>query len=109
DPDATQNPGSSAISGSTFEYTQFVNPTGSLTVNLGGNGDTITVGPMDAAFAAGTFVINGGAGADTVHVRATSAGVSTQVNTGGGVDTVNVGTAANSLDSLAGVVTVNGG
>jgi hypothetical protein len=66
DPDATNDAGFSALSGSTFEYTEFANPTGSLTVNLGGAGDTLTLAPMDVGFAPGAVSVNGGAGSDTI-------------------------------------------
>ncbi len=61
----------SEIRGSTFEDTTFTNPTNSLTINLGDDGDTITVLEMDIGFdPAGTtpFVINGGLEADTLIV-----------------------------------------
>jgi hypothetical protein len=73
-------PGDSDIRGSTFEDTEFANPSNSLTVNLGTMGDTITLEAMDAGFnPAGVgvpapFVVNGGAAnvGDTYHVEATS-------------------------------------
>ena len=48
--------------GATFEDTTFPNPTGSLTVNLGDQGDILQVNTLDAAFAA-SLIINGGAAA----------------------------------------------
>jgi acrosin len=66
DPDATNDAGFSALSGSTFEYTEFANPSGSLTVNLGGSGDTLNLAPMDSGFAPLTVSVNGGAGSDTI-------------------------------------------
>ncbi len=42
----------SAIDGSTFEFTEFTNPTNSLMVNLGNGGDTISMRAMDASFCA---------------------------------------------------------
>ena len=90
DPDGFQDPGFSAIYGSTFEYTEFANPTGSLTINLSNNGDTLALAPMDAAFAPGgatPFLVNGGTGADKVLVGATK--VATTLNLGAGNDDVN--------------------
>ncbi len=50
--------------GATFEDTTFPNPTGSLTVNLGDNGDSLAINVLDPGFAA-TLTINGGSGDDT--------------------------------------------
>jgi hypothetical protein len=47
-----------------------------------------------------------GLAADTVNVHAT--GVPTNLSSGGGADTINVGSPANSLDPILGIVTVNG-
>ncbi|WP_372719767.1 beta strand repeat-containing protein, partial [Novipirellula sp.] len=46
-------PNTSAIDGSTFEFTEFTNPTKSLTVNAGDNADTITVNALDPISPAG--------------------------------------------------------
>ncbi len=59
------SPGISELSGSTFEDTQFANPNESLTINLGGEGDTISI--VDADPGLGVPVdIFGGSGSDTV-------------------------------------------
>ena len=118
--------GRSAIDGSTFEYTEFVNPTNSLTINLGTGGDSIEVRTMEVgagAFnpATGTIIqggalndtfINtnnnagtimrflGGAGNDTFTINATLTGqIDGQADNGGGGDTLN-GTAIDNLTLL---------
>ncbi|MBC7852187.1 MAG: right-handed parallel beta-helix repeat-containing protein, partial [Pirellulaceae bacterium] len=49
----------------TFETTVFVNPTNSLTVNYGDDGESVTVAQLDPAFAPLLTVdLNGGAGGD---------------------------------------------
>lgn len=53
--------------GTTFEDTVFPNPSNSLTINLGDNGDTLAVSSLDAGYAA-SLVINGGTGVDSVTV-----------------------------------------
>lgn len=102
----------SAIDGSTFEYTQFTNPTATLTVNLGNAGDTLTLAVLDGAWAANT-TLNGGNGADTFNIQATPGGVTTRVNAGPGVDTVNVSSNAptntGTLDDINGLLEVNSG
>ena len=103
DPDATQNAGVSAIHGSTFEYTQFNNPTSSLTVDLGPTNDNITVQAMDAAFAV-TTNLNGGVGNNVFNVQASSAAIAIQGQ--GGNDSVNVGNG--NLDNIKGLVSVVG-
>ena len=42
---------------STFETTQFVNPTTSLTVNTGNDGETVTVARLDNGFTAPTLTV----------------------------------------------------
>ena len=78
----------SAIDAPTFEYTSFTNPTNSLTVNLGPNGDTLTMQSLDAAFAAPSILIQGGALADVISVNSTSPGVATSIASGGGDDRI---------------------
>ena len=56
----------------------------------------------------GTLTINAGDGADTVNVLATAAGITTTVNGGQGSDTINVGSAGNSLDAILGSLMING-
>ncbi len=60
----------SAIDASTFEYTEFVNPTNTLVINLGDQGDTITILSLDGNYvtagpSAGT-TIQGGTGDDVI-------------------------------------------
>jgi hypothetical protein len=66
DPNGVQDAGFSSIRGSTFEYTQFANPTNLLSVRSGASGDTVSLTQMDSAFAptAGVSLI-GDAGSDT--------------------------------------------
>ncbi len=53
--------------GATFEDTQFPNPSRGLAINLGSQGDTLSVVALDPAFRAG-LAIRGGIGADTVTI-----------------------------------------
>jgi hypothetical protein len=103
--------------GSDFENTNVPNPTNSLTVNLGDQGDTITLLDLDDNFAPGAainaFVINGGSGADTFHIQSTrQADGGTYsglvIDAGGGDDVINIGSAGNSLDFILSPVTVSG-
>ncbi len=94
----------------TFETTDFAAPSGSLTVNLSNDGETLTLAGLDAAFAAPVSLI-GGAGADTVNL--VRAAVPVSVRTGGGLDAVNVGNGGvvgspGLLTPLAAAVTVDG-
>jgi hypothetical protein len=106
---ASPIPGDDRISGS-VETTDFTNPTNSLTINLGNQGDTIAVYSMDNNFnpagvaVAAPFMINGGTAADTVNVQSTAdvlPGVGSYgrllVDTAGGANTVNVGSASPAL------------
>lgn len=54
----------------------------------------------------GIETLTGNTAIDTFQIRTTS--VATTVNGGGGNDTINIGSAANSLDAIAGAVIVNG-
>ena len=84
--------GRSAIDASTFEYTEFVNPTNTLHINLGAAGDTITIGALDAAYApgAGTTIL-GGTGGDTFNViSATPAATNIDLLGGDGGDTFTI-------------------
>ncbi len=76
-----------------------------LTLNAGSSGDTIDV--KDTGSLA-TLTINGDSGGDDIYVRATSAGTTTAVNGGDGADTITVGSTGNTLDDLAGPLTVKG-
>ena len=53
--------------GLSFEDTVIPNPTNSLTVNLGDQGNALTVNTLDAAYAA-SLIINGGTGVDDVII-----------------------------------------
>jgi fibronectin-binding autotransporter adhesin len=65
DPDGTNDAGMSAIYDSTspyaFEYTQFKNPTNSLTINAAGGDDVVTIQTLDADFAVPTLIFTGAA------------------------------------------------
>lgn len=54
--------------GATFEDTVIPNPSNSLTVNLGDQGDSLQVDTLDSAYAA-SLIINGGAATDDVTLR----------------------------------------
>ena len=103
----------SAINGSTFEYTSFTNPTNSLTVNLGAAGDTIDLREMDATFAPGGnpgMIVNGGTGADTINVIATDADVlETELNLGDGDDIVNINDGADTANGVVSPIDLNSG
>jgi hypothetical protein len=58
---------------------------------------------------AGGIRLRTGTGADSVTVVSTPAGVPTVVATGGGADQVVVGDAGNTLDSIRGALTIDGG
>jgi len=73
--------------GSTFEDTQFPNPTNSLTINLGASGDRLNVAALDSAYAA-SLIINGGAGVDNVQFT----GVTISSTPGRGLDVTGVET-----------------
>jgi len=91
DPDGVQDAGLSAISGSTFEYTQFANPSNSLAVNSGNGGDTITLQALDAGFAPAAAIglaLIGGTGADTFNIQATPATTITRVDEQSGIGNV---------------------
>ena len=66
----------SAIDGSTFEFTQFTNPSGSLTINMGATGDAISVQGLDAGFDA-NLTVNQGAGTDTVTFQTNATNIGT--------------------------------
>ena len=109
------NTGAGAIeivdNGATFEDTVIPSPTNSLTVNLGDAGDMLSLAALDPAFAA-LLIVNGGASADALNVRATPAATTTTVNAGGGSDTINVSSDApanlGNLNDIVGALTING-
>jgi hypothetical protein len=93
DPDGN-TVGASAIDGSTFEFTQFTNPTNSLTINGGNSGDTLEVIAMDAAFNA-NVIVNGGTADDEFTVNATTGTTNLwTINGGNGNDTLTIEYAA---------------
>ena len=77
----------SAIDASTFEFTEFTNPTAFLRVNGAlGFSNVVTLAVLDAAWNAAAAVdLNGGLVADTFTIQSTPAGVTT-VNAGDGDD-----------------------
>ncbi|MFK8112191.1 MAG: hypothetical protein AB8B91_08300, partial [Rubripirellula sp.] len=66
--DSVANAGQIEIvdNGATFEDTIIPNPTNSLAINLGDQGDTLLVTALDAAYAA-SLIIGGGVGTDNVQ------------------------------------------
>lgn len=95
DPDGN-TPGSSALTSTTSAFTQFVNPTTSLTVNLGDAGDTLTVIALDAAFNA-NVQLNGGTAGDQIIVHTTTGTTNTwTVDGDGGSDNLQIFYAATS-------------
>jgi hypothetical protein len=56
----------------------------------------------------GTLVLNGGSAADTYNIQSTAAGSTVKVNGGVSSDTFNLGS-GNSLNTVQGALTVNGG
>ncbi len=98
----------SAITGSTFEDTEFTNPTNSLTVNgTGDNVDTIALRTMDSGFAPAIgFTVDTGAGDDFVNVLQTNAGYETNVTSSDGTETVNVGNAG-SVQGILGTLSIS--
>src|SRR5205085_8366575 len=57
----------------TFETTTFTNPTTSLTLNTGDDGETVTFAQLDSGYnPSGGTTVNGGTGADTLRVDFTS-------------------------------------
>ncbi|MCI0360847.1 MAG: right-handed parallel beta-helix repeat-containing protein, partial [Planctomycetaceae bacterium] len=84
----------------TFETTTFANPTGSLTVNMGGDSGVLTVASLPDFNV--SLVINGQAGADNVNftgpVALSSAGADLSVTVGGAV-TDSAGTSLQVVDN----------
>jgi hypothetical protein len=85
--------GLSQIAGTGFETTTFANPSNSLTVNTGNDGETTTLAAFEAGFATPTINLIGGTGGDTFAVTPPAA-AATNIDGGGGVDVV-IGTAGN--------------
>jgi hypothetical protein len=103
--------GLSQISGTGFETTTFANPSNSLTVNVGNDGETFTLATLDAAFAATVIHMNGGTAAEVFNIQATPASAVTNLNLGGGAaDTINVSSdgaaLSGNLNGLDGVLRI---
>ena len=103
----------SRVTSTLAESVDFVNPTGSLTMNFPGAGpDTINLNQPDSAIGAIPIDVNTSAGA-TVNVTGTRVGTTTTVFGTAGVETVNVSSNAptntGDLNSIDGPVEVSGG
>ncbi|HVX59378.1 MAG TPA: autotransporter-associated beta strand repeat-containing protein, partial [Pirellulales bacterium] len=115
DPDVTNDVNTSAIysASNAFEYTQFTNPTNSLTVKTGSLGDTVTLAALDSAFAAAAVNLNGSASAEIFNVEATPASATTTVSAANGLDTINVSSdgaaLTGNLDAIDGLLKVDAG
>jgi ELWxxDGT repeat protein len=86
------------------ESVEFNNPTGSLTINAGTGGDTVTISSVHSGFNA-ALTINGDAGNDTVNLNADitfASGKNLIVN----AETVNTGANADLVTSGAGTITI---
>ncbi|MBI1312273.1 hypothetical protein GC176_13370, partial [bacterium] len=100
------NDGVNELTGSTFEDTFFMNPSGSLTVNLGTMGDTLAVNTFDTGYGASLIINGDGTASDRVDMT------NVDIDTGGNgrgllvteVETLNItgGTIANN-DATGGV------
>ncbi len=105
-----------AIDASTFEYTSFTNPTNSLLIKLGDNGDTLTVNTLDAGFSGfnASLTIDGGTGDDVVKLNSDNTfapgkilDVDLQNDTVvPGIDSVRIGLNANLITSGSGTITI---
>ncbi|MDA0920601.1 MAG: hypothetical protein O2945_16135 [Planctomycetota bacterium] len=91
---------------SAFESVEFANPTTSLTLNAGDGNNTITVGALDAGFAA-AFTINAEDGDDDLNATATNIALS--IVGGDGADSLLGGSLADTIDGGLGNDTIDGG
>jgi Ca2+-binding RTX toxin-like protein len=91
---------------SAFESVEFANPTTSLTLNAGDGNNTITVGALDAGFAA-SFTINAEDGDDDLDATATNIALS--IVGGDGADRLLGGNLADTIDGGLGNDTIDGG
>lgn len=84
---------------------------GSVTVNAGGGGDTVTVNHTTAARAVDltALTINGEAGNDSVTVRAIPDAVAATIDGGGNTDSIQIRSTTNTLDDIEGTVSIDGG
>lgn len=89
--------------GATFEDTVFPNPTNSLTINLGDQGDVLQVNALDAAYAA-SMIVNGGAGVDDVQFDS----VTISNTPGRGLDISSVDTVSITSSNFSGNTADNG-
>ncbi|MFC1868131.1 beta strand repeat-containing protein, partial [Thermodesulfobacteriota bacterium] len=104
--------GALTINGQTGTDTANISDAGDTTNNTG----TLTSTQLTSLGTAGitydntleNLNISLGSGSDTFNIQSTNGSVSTVLNTGNGGDTVNIGNLSNSLDDIAGVLTVNG-
>jgi hypothetical protein len=93
----------------TINYFNGTTQLGNVFAFLLGNGGTDTFNVKTGATGLPSYVqVKGLAANDTVNVLASTAGSITEVFGGTGSDTVNVGSLANSLDPILGVVCVRG-
>lgn len=96
-----------------FESVTFANPSNSLTLNAGDGNNTITVGALDASFAAAvvggtrSVSINGEDGDDNLNAAATNIALS--ILGGGGLDTLVGGGQNDTIDGEAGDDSIDGG
>ena len=91
---------------SAFESVEFANPTSTLTLNAGDGSNTITVGALDAGFAA-SFTIDAEDGDDSLIATATNIALS--IVGGDGADTLVGGTLNDTIDGGAGNDSIDGG
>ncbi len=99
------------IDSSVNELVDFTTPTNSLTINLTGAGNTISLQSFAANYGTPTNTINGSAGSDIVNIGSTGAvaGTNWTINGAGDNDTVNLSPMVRDLSDLFGRVTFNGG
>ncbi|MEX2186627.1 MAG: dockerin type I domain-containing protein [Pirellulales bacterium] len=90
---------------SSSETVDFVNPTGSLTVNAGVGNDIVAVNSMDGFGGMPTVTINGGAGDDDITVNALPTAAGNVVNGDADSDTIRVGAVLLSFTANGGTQT----
>jgi len=85
------------------------------TATITGSGDLFSItgfAPAEVEYSSSSLkslVLDGGSGSDTFNVEAVGSGTPVAINTGEANDTVNIGNTSNTLDTIQGPVTVNGG
>jgi CSLREA domain-containing protein len=115
--DGTPVNGISQLSGSTFETTNFANPSGSLTIKRGDAADTVTVNALpdfnssltigDAVNPFATISMNGNVsvtGSNSINLYAGDVSGVGNINTGAGLTVNNTGTAS----TLSGIISGSG-